>query len=180
MYKHSASSSVITPSFSSSLSLSHSIHFLHMSHPSLPPLSFPLSSILTLSLHGLLRLKFACKVMKSHRRTPVPCRTHPPLIWIWIAHSHHSHTHWYTHTHTHVCAYSTFKTQTYFPINNACWSYCSQRSRESKRMSERRKNPEEDGAHRFTKLKILTRFKNEIQLQLGGDDPLYPNNNGGQ
>lgn len=131
MYKHSACSSVITPSFSSSFSLSHSIHFPHMFLPSLPPLSPPPSSILT-PCSWPYPVKICMQSDEITQAYTCARRTHPPLIWIWISHSHHSDT------RTHVCAYSTFKTQTYFPINNACWSYCCQRSRENERVAERR------------------------------------------
>ena len=146
MYKHNACSPVITPSFSFSLSLSHSVHFLHMFHPSLPPLS--------LSFHPSLlqpRLKFACKVMQSHRHTPVPAEA--------TFHSFNSEsgtrifrTHADTHTHTHHCIYSS---QTYFPINNACWPYCSQRSRQGGKMTETRKKPEGRGCMWFHKAENL-------------------------
>lgn len=135
------------------LSLSHSIHLLHMFHPSLS-LRLPSS----LCLHGYPQRKFACKVMKSHRHTPVPAE-HTLSSFESESHVHIILTH--TLIHLYACTCGSFKTetQTYFPINNACWSYCSQRSRESERMSERRKNPEKDGAHHFTKLKIWICFK---------------------
>ena len=83
-------------------------------------------------------------------------RTHPPLIWMWIVHSHHSHT--------HVCAYSTLKTQAYFQINNACWSYCSQSGREE----------EKARGGRCTLFHKAGNFLQnwDTQQQLGGDDPL--------
>lgn len=159
MYKHSACRSVITPSFPSSLSLSHSVHFLHMFHPSLPPLSPPPPSILCLRGHP--QFKFACKVMKSHRHTPVPAE-HTLPSFKSESHVHNFRTH--TDARTHFCTYCT---QTYFPINNACWPDCSQRGRQNERMTERRKNLQEDGAHCFTKLEIC--FKNQTLLQLKGE-----------
>ena len=153
MYKHSARSSVITPSLSSFLSLSHSIHSLHMFPLSLPPP--PPSSSLTPSPRPS-PLKICMQSDEITQAYTCARRTHPPLIWMWIVHSHHSHT--------HVCAYSTLKTQAYFQINNACWSYCSQSGREE----------EKARGGRCTLFHKAGNFLQnwDTQQQLGGDDPL--------
>ena len=127
MYKHSACSSVITPSFFSSLpfpsltlSISCTFHLplcLHTLTLSLSPSVFHPRS----SLCGRPRLKFACKVMKSHRRTPVPAK-HTLSSFETLPRAR-------IHNRLHILYFQ--KTQTYFPINNACWSYRSRRSGES-------------------------------------------------
>lgn len=174
MYKHSACSSVITPSFSSSSPFLTLSICCTCSIP-LSPSIFHLHSVSMAILSENLHPKWwnHTGIHLCLQNTPSP---HLNLNRTFTASSH-------THTliHAHVCTCSSFKTQTqpYFPINNACWSYCSQRGRESERMSERREKKPRGrlctSFHEAQDLNLLFfKKQNVTQLQLWGDDPLYP------
>lgn len=83
----------------SSISLSHSVFFLHMFHP--PRASSPSSSPRLPSPWST----FACRVMKSHRHAPVPAEHALPLFEFES----------YFHI---IVIYNIF--EAHFQINNAC------------------------------------------------------------
>lgn len=130
MYKHSACSSAITPSFSSSPSSLHPfpahVPFLSpsLTHPVFHSLS-DLAAILGSNLHA-----------KWWNHTDLHlCPQNTPSPHLNLNRTFKSVSHTLTHTHSHTSAHTVlFKTQTYFPINNACWSHCSRRSRANGRL----------------------------------------------
>lgn len=153
MYKHSAFSSVVTPGFSSFLSLPSLCFLLHPSQPHLL-LSLSLSSSV-FCLYGHPRSKFACRVMKSHKRAPVPAEHTLPSFECE------------SHVRTFLMR-NTLKTQAHFPINNACWAYCSGRSTEGWVMGGK---TQRRILHIITQNKIF-QFASQMEVQLCGDDPV--------